>query len=114
MDVTVTIPQLIGGFVAAMGIPSAVTGLIVWAVKRHTEKRAKNATDKADARESLMILLVQSVGASLALGEATAKAIQRIPDAHCNGDMHEALEYASKAKHSLKSSLQEQGVHSMF
>ena len=47
-------------------------------------------------------------------GESTARAVQRIPDAHCNGDMHAALEYAVSIKHKQRDFLSEQGVHSTF
>lgn len=50
------------------------------------------------------------VNASLALGEATARAVQRIPDAHCNGDMHAALDYAQNVKHEQKDFLNEQAL----
>lgn len=114
MDLTITIPQLIGGFVAALGIPSAIMGLIVWRIKIRAEKREKAAEEREDARERLLLLLIESVGASLALGEATARAVQRIPDAHCNGDMHAALDYAVSIKHKQRDFLRTQGVHSTF
>lgn len=114
MDLTITIPQLIGGFVAALGIPSAIMGLLVWRIKKRAEKREKEAEERADAREQLLLLFAESVGASLALGEATARAVQRIPDAHCNGDMHAALNYAVSIKHELRDFLSERGVHSTF
>ena len=65
-------------------------------------------------REQQELFLVQGVGAAIALGEATAKAVQRIPDAHCNGDMHAALEYAAKVKHEQKDFLTEQGIGALF
>ena len=74
--------------------------------KAHREKQEQ-------AREKLLISLVESTGAAIALGEATARAVQRIPEAHCNGDMTAALEYASKVKHRQKEFLAEQGVHAM-
>lgn len=114
MDLTITIPQLIGGFVAALGIPSAIMGLIVWRIKKHAEKRAAEAEEREAARERLLLLLVESVGAALALGEATARAVQRIPDAHCNGDMHAALDYAVSIKHKQRDFLSTQGVRSTF
>ena len=114
MDVTITIPQLIGGFIAALGIPSAIMGLIVWRIKKRANKREQEIAAREDARERMLLLLVESVGASLALGEATARAVQRIPDAHCNGDMHAALDYATQIKHKQKNFLQEQGIHSIF
>ena len=46
-----------------------------------------------------------------ALSEATAKAMQRIPDAKCNGDMHKALDYEQEAKHDLENFLTRQGVN---
>lgn len=114
MDVTITIPQLIGGFVAALGIPSAIMGLLIWRIKRHAEKREKAAEEREDAREQLLLLLVEAVGAALTLGEATAQAVQRIPDAHCNGDMHAALNYAISIKHKQREFLRARGVHSTF
>nr|DAM49985.1 MAG TPA: Cell-membrane associated Mucin15 [Caudoviricetes sp.] len=114
MDVTIPIQQIIGGFVAALGIPSAIMGLVTWRIKKRAEKRAAEAEEREDAREQLLLMLVESVGAALALGEATARAVQRIPDAHCNGDMHAALNYAVSIKHELRSFLSAKGVHSAF
>lgn len=59
------------------------------------------------------MMLLQSTTAAIALGEATAKAVQRIPDAHCNGDMHRALEYAADIKHRQKDFLTSLGVHAL-
>ena len=64
-------------------------------------------------REQLDVMLLQSTTAAIALGEATAKAVQRIPDAHCNGDMHKALDYAAKVKHDQKDFLTSLGIHSL-
>ena len=61
-----------------------------------------------------IVLLVQSTSASIALGEATARAVQRIPDAHCNGDMHDALNYAANIKHKQKDFLTKQGIHALY
>ena len=60
------------------------------------------------------MLFRSAIGASIALGEATARAVQRIPDAHCNGDMHAALDYAQRVKHELKDFLTEQGVQAIY
>ena len=40
--------------------------------------------------------------------------MQRIPDAHCNGDMHDALAYATRVKHDTKDFMTQQGVHAMW
>ena len=42
------------------------------------------------------------------------KRVQRIPDAHCNGDMHAALDYAAKIKHAQKDFLTSQGIHAII
>lgn len=78
------------------------------------KKEKQNRDEQEQAREAMMVKLVQSVNASIALGEATARAVQRIPDAHCNGDMHDALAYATRVKHDTKDFMTQQGVHAMW
>lgn len=86
--VEVSIGELLLAFVAAMGIPSAIMGLIVWRFKGHIEAREEAQAEKAKAQQDLFLLIVQSTRASIALGEATAHAMQR---GHTNGDMETAL-----------------------
>lgn len=112
--VTLDMGQLVLAFVAAMGIPSAVMGFVMWKLERRISKRETEMADREKAQEKLFILIVQSSGAAIALGEATARAVQRIPDAHCNGDMHAALEYARKVKHEHKEFLTEQSVQALY
>ena len=115
---TINAGEFLIAFVAAMGIPSAIMGLIVWKLERKIAARDKRAEEQDEAQKDFFLLMVQSTGAAIALGEATAKAVQRIPDAHCNGvrpldelrDMSEALHYASEVKHSQKDFLMKQGV----
>lgn len=85
------------------GIPSAIFACLV----RRLEKKIE---EKDEAREEHEYLIIKSVNASIALGEATAKAVQRIPDAHCNGDMHAALDYAVEVKHEQKEFLSKQAL----
>lgn len=95
---------------AFLGVPTAVTGLFFWLLKRRIDKREDERAEIERARKELDVALIKGVNAAIALGEATAKAVQRIPDAHCNGDMVKALEYASEVKHSQKDFLMKQGV----
>lgn len=111
--VTLDLWHIVAAFVAAMGIPSAVMGILVWRMERRIAKRDKAREEKDAAQEKLLLLLIQSSSAAIALGEATARAVQRIPDAHCNGDMHDALAYATKIKHEQKDFLAKQGVHAL-
>ena len=106
--------QLLIGFVAAMGIPSAAMGLIVRRLEKKINKKDSEREEQDKAQKDLIVLLVQSTSASIALGEATARAVQRIPDAHCNGDMHAALEYATSVKHRQKDFLTKQGVDALL
>ena len=111
--VQIEVGELVMAFIVAMGIPSAVMGLIVWRLKGRIEDKEKAQDKKNEDQQELILILVQSTRASIALGEATAKAVQRIPDAHCNGDMHSALEYATSIKHKQKEFLDRQGIHAL-
>lgn len=104
----------IWAFVAAMGIPSAITGFCFWAIQKRITQRDTEHDAREKAREQNEALLIKGMGAAIALGEATAQAVQRIPDAHCNGDMHAALEYARKVKHEHKEFMTEQSVHALY
>ena len=100
--------------ILAMGIPSAITAFCFWGIERKIERRQAEQDKKDDARKQNEIIVLKGVNAAIALGEATARAVQRIPDAHCNGDMHQALAYAEKIKHEQKDFLTEQGVEAIY
>ena len=104
----------IGEIILIMSIPSAFTGFCFWMLQRKIDKRNNEQDKREEARLKNELMLIQKVDASLCLGEATARAVQRIPDAHCNGDMHEALEYAGRIKHSQKEFLAAQGIHAIL
>lgn len=108
---TISIWGAVVAFFAAMGIPSAVMGLIVWAMKKRIDAKDKDQEKKNRDQQELMVLIVQSTRASIALGEATAHAMQR---GYTNGDMEAALEYAANIKHKQKDFLAEQGIHNLF
>ena len=98
---------------AAMGIPTAITAFCNWSLQRKITARDKAAEERERNREQLDLTLLQCSQAAIALGEATARAVQRIPDAHCNGDMHAALDYAAKVKHDQKDFLARIGIHAL-
>lgn len=111
---TISVWGAVAAFVAAMGIPSAVMGIIIWRLERRIDRHDKALDEKNEGQKELVLILIKGTRASIALGEATAKAVQRIPDAHCNGDMHEALNYAVKIKHEQKDFLARQGVSALL
>mgnify|MGYP000755116820 FL=1 len=107
--------------VVAASIPSAFTGFCFWLIEQNLKKRADNEKEEREERQKQLdereqirekneLCIINSVNAAIALGEATARAVQRIPDAHCNGDIHAALDYAQKVKHEQKNFLNEQAL----
>lgn len=101
-------------FALAMGIPSAITGFCFRRLERRMAEREKERKKKEAIREKQELLIVKSIGAAISLGEATAEAVARIPDAHCNGDMHAALEYARKIKNEQKDFITQQGIEAIY
>lgn len=97
-----------------LGIPTAITGLMFWFLKRHIDKNERKREAREQNTEQLMLLIMQNCRASVVLAEATAKAVQRIPDAHCNGDMSAALAEAEKIQKAEKDFLLDQGVKHIF
>ena len=106
----------------AAGVPSAITAFCFWLIERKIQARAEAEKEerlnrqreqdaKEENREKLQYMTVKALDGALALSEATAKAVQRIPDAKCNGDMHKALDYEQEAKHDLENFLTRQGVN---
>lgn len=104
----------IGGLLALMSIPSAITGFCFWLLQKNITKRDAVRDKQEEAKKENELLLIRGVGAAITLGEATARAVQRIPDAHCNGDMKEALEYAQKVKHEQQDFLRKQGIENLY
>lgn len=112
-------------FLIAMGVPTAITGLLVWYLKRQIDKKDKKneereeklrkaAEEKEKNTETLMLMIMQTSRATNVLAEATAKAVQRIPDARCNGDMTEALARAAKIQKEEQQFLIDQGIKRIF
>lgn len=109
-----TIESLVIAFIAAMGIPSAITGIAVWWLKKQMDKRDAKNEEKERNTERMILLTAQNSRATYALVEATALAVQRIPDAHCNGDMTAALKRAKELQMEEQQFLIDQGVKRIF
>lgn len=119
------IKEILIALISATGILGALTGFLFWNLQRGiehreqardkaAEEREKRAEERAKAREELDRHLVQMSLANNALCVATARAVQRIPDAKCNGDMTAALEFARKTKEEEKTFLTKQGIHALY
>ena len=101
-------------FLVAVGIPPIITHRLEKRMDQKEAIRLSIEEERTKQRAELELMLIKTISASLALGEATARAVQRIPDAHCNGDMHSALEYVTKVKGEQKDFLAKLGVNSLF
>lgn len=109
----------------AMGIPTAATGFFFWLLQRHLDKKEKQRQKEETQREAkreekernteqLILFIMQTGRATNVLAEATARAIQRIPDAQCNGDMTAALKKAAEIQSEEKEFLMQQGIKHIF
>ncbi len=102
----------------SLGIPAAITtaivGLCVWLFKRDLNKRDAAREEREQNTERLMLLTLQNTRAISVLATATARAVQRIPDAKCNGDMTSALEQAAKLQQEENDFLINQGVKHIY
>lgn len=112
-------------FLLAAGIPSGITAFCFGLIERKIQTRddkekeerdrlQRDAERRDEARRQNELIIIESVNAAIALGEATARAVQRIPDAQCNGDMHAALDYATEIKHKHKDFITGQGVQAIY
>lgn len=98
----------------AMGVPSAITAFCFWLLEMTIKKRQKETDEKDAARRKNEVIIIESVNAAIALGEATARAVQHIPDANCNGEMSAALKYATDIKHKHKDFITKQGIEALY
>lgn len=105
-----TIAQLI----AVFGIPSAITGLAIWWMKRRIEKNEAKAKEHEENLEALVLMMMQTTRANTVGITAIARAIQRIPDAQCNGDMTAALEEMEKIQKKEQQFIIDKGIRYIF
>lgn len=96
------------------GVPSAILGLVTWAIKRYIDKRDAESVAREKKIENMMLVMLKEIRANNVLSEATAKAVQRIPDAHCNGDMTAALALAEKIHKEEEQFVLDQGIKHVF
>lgn len=98
----------------AWGVPSAITALFFWLLKRQISKQEAKREERENNTEQLMLMIMNTSRSTNILAEATAKAVQRIPDAKCNGDMKAALELSAKYQQEEKDFLINQGIKHIF
>lgn len=103
-----------GELISAAAIVIVALIEAVAARERKKDKKEREKLAEQQEGQEKLLCLIEGSWAAVALAEATARAVQRIPDAHCNGDMHAALDYAAGVKHKQKEFLAKQGVHAIL
>ena len=91
-------------------IPSSITGLFVWWVKKKLDQQEERQLEREKNQEKLMVMMMNSTKANSIGIQAVARAVQRIPDAHANGDIDSAIEEMDKLQKEENNFLTEQGV----
>ena len=91
-------------------IPSSITGLFVWWVKKKLDQQEERQLEREKSQEELMEMLMNSTKANCIGIQAVARAVQRIPEAHANGDIDSAIEEMNKLQKQEDSFLTEQGI----
>ena len=91
-------------------IPSSITGLFVWWVKKKLDQQEDRQLEREKNQEKLMVMMMNSTKANSIGIQAVARAVQRIPDAHANGDIDSAIEEMDKLQKEENNFLTEQGV----
>ena len=104
----------IAELILLFGIPSAITGLGIWWFKRRVEQSEKKSQEQQENIEALILMIVQSSKANQIGIQAIARAVQRIPDAQCNGDMTAALAEMEKIQAQEKQFLISKGIKYLF
>ena len=95
---------------ALFAIPSSITGLFVWWVKKKLDQQEERQLEREKNQETLMVMMMNSTKANSIGIQAVARAVQRIPDAHANGDIDSAIEEMDKLQKEENNFLTEQGV----
>ena len=98
-------------WIEILGIASApvicLTAFINWQFR----KLEKRMDEKEHSRADRDYLVVKGVLASIGLGEAQAKELQK--DGKVNGNTASALEYATEVKHKIEDFYTQQGVNNL-
>ena len=105
----------VGTIVVAAGIPTAIVGFLVWLLERKMDRRFEEQKKAEEEREQAMVLLIKSVNASIALGEAVAIGCKRSVElTGFNGEVEAAMKYAKDVKHEQKEFLQKKAIEHIY
>lgn len=103
--------SIIWQILIALGIPTAVVGVMFHKLERRITKAEVEREQKDADRRKFERNQFKLISAVAAVTEANAIALQ---NGKCNGETHKALDYMEKVKHEQRDFLVEQGVDSLF
>lgn len=106
--------ELLIEFLKEWGIIAGIVSLGFWWLKKKIDTQEADRLEQEKATQELVLIMLKEVRANNILAMATAKAVQRIPDAHCNGDMRSAIDQASKLQMEEKNFVYNQGIKHIF
>ena len=97
---------------------TGVIGFFFWLIQRkidndarerreRDQKIAEDTKAREEFREAERLRQIRYADATMTLSQAVARAVQRIPDAKCNGDMSSALKYAEQVQREQKDAMME-------
>lgn len=92
----------------AVGVPSGIVSFVIRRLEKKMDTAEKQRKEQDQERIELQKMLINATMDSLDLAKATAEAVQRIPDAHCNGEMRGALDKATATLTTFRSYEREQ------
>ena len=104
----------ISAFLSFWGVPGIIGGLIAWYLKKKADKREQERLQHDENQKELILMMLQSNRANSIGIKALARAMKRIPDAKCNGDMDEALSQMEEASKKEKDFLLDLGIQHIF
>ena len=108
--------NIIIAIIAAAGIPSAITAMFFSRLQKKMDKTEEKRELKEKQQEQLQTIILEGINGAITLSEATARAVQRIPDAHCNSDsdMRKALDDIERVKERQQRMITAAGVHGIM
>lgn len=98
-------------FLLAIGVPSAVVGLMFRRIERRMDEERKARKAQDEARLKFEEFQTRGMTATMALCEANSIALQ---NGRCNGETHKALEYMKKVKGEQRDFLVSKGIEHIF
>ena len=94
-----------------LGVASIPSVCLMFFLNWRLRKLENKIDEKEKLRSERDYLLVKGTLASIGLGEAQAKELQK--DGKVNGNTSSALEYATEVKHKIEDFYTQQGVNSL-